>query len=294
MIRVLAFLGGLLLAASLAFADSAAQCVDRIVVPVSQLERAAGFYADALSFVPDEPGVSSGVVLRLGKETIELVQRAGRAVPADSHSNDGWFQHLAIVVSDIDRAYAHVLRAGAVPISAGTQRLPSWNPNAGGIRAVYFRDTDSHPLELIQFPAGKGEARWQDKERLFLGIDHTAIATAETQRSLAFYRDRLGFHIAGTSENWGIEQERLSAIPGVHVRITTLRAASGPGIELLDYLTPRGGRPIPTDTMPDDLWAEEIVLHSANIPVAGETLRDPDGHALRLVGAQGGSCNESR
>ena len=293
MIRALAFLGGLLLAASLAFADSAAESVDRIVIPVSRLDRAAGFYVDVLSFVP-EPGVSSGVVLRLGKETIELVQRAGRAVPADSRSNDGWFQHLAIVVSDIDRAYAHVLRAGAVSISAGTQRLPSWNPNAGGIQAVYFRDPDSHPLELIQFPPGKGKARWQDKERLFLGIDHTAIAATETQRSLAFYRDRLGFHIAGTSENWGIEQERLSAIPGVHVRITTLRAASGPGIELLDYLTPRGGRPIPTDTMPDDLWAEEIVLHSAHIPVAGETLRDPDGHALRLVGAQGGSCNESR
>jgi hypothetical protein len=80
----------------------------------------------------------------------------------------------------------------------------------------------------------------------------------------------------------------------VRVRITTLRAASGPGIELLDYLTPHGGRPIPADTRPDDLWAEEIVLHSVDIPVTGERLRDPDGHALRLVGAQGGSCDESR
>ena len=119
MIRALAFLGGLLLAASLAVADSSAQSVDRIVIPVSRLDRAAGFYADALSFVPGEPGASSGLVLRLGKETIELVQRAGRAVPANSRSNDGWFQHLAIVVSDIDPAYARVLRAGAVPISAG-------------------------------------------------------------------------------------------------------------------------------------------------------------------------------
>jgi hypothetical protein len=28
---------------------------------------------------------------------------------------------------------------------------------------------------LISFPAGKGEARWQSTERLFLGIDHTAL-----------------------------------------------------------------------------------------------------------------------
>ena len=55
-----------------------------------------------------------------------------------SRSNDLWFQHLAIVVSDIDRAYAIALRAGASPISAGPQLLPAWNPNAGGIRAVLF------------------------------------------------------------------------------------------------------------------------------------------------------------
>ncbi len=271
MIRALAFLGGLLLAASFAFANSAAQSVDRIVIPVSRLDRAAGFYADALSFVPDETRrLVSGSSFGSARRRSSSCRRAGRAVPANSRSNDGWFQHLAIVVSTSTPATPECCAPARLPISAGTQRLPAWNPNAGGIRAVYFRDPDGHPLELIQFPPGKGEARWQDKDRLFLGIDHTAIAAAETERSLAFYRDRLGFHIAGTSENWGIEQERLSAVPGVHVRITTLRAASGPGIELLDYLTPRGGRPIPADTRRDDLWAEEIVLRGADIPVAGE------------------------
>ena len=74
-------------------------------------------------------------------------------------------------------------------------------------------------------PPGKGDPRWQERDRLFLGVDHTAIAVSDTGRSLAFYRDRLGLHIAGTSENWGGEQELLSGVPGAHVRITTLRAA---------------------------------------------------------------------
>ena len=52
------------------------------------------------------------------------------------------FQHLAIVVSDVDAGYAKALGAGATPISAQPQLLPAWNPNAGGIRAVYFRDPD--------------------------------------------------------------------------------------------------------------------------------------------------------
>jgi len=282
MIRSVAFVCGLLLAASSSFAAPAIRSADRVIIPVSRLDRAVAFYT-ALSFVATSPEISSGRVLGLGHETIELVPSAGRPIPSDSRSNDRWFQHLAIVVSDIERAYPVVLQAGAVPISAGPQLLPAWNPNAGGIRAVYFRDPDGHPLELIQFPPDKGDGRWQDKDRLFLGIDHSAIAASDTERSLAFYCDRLGLRIAGTSENWGIEQERLAAVPQAHVRITALRAANGPGIELLDYLMPRDGRPMPADTRPDDIWAEEIVLHAGDIPIPEERLRDPDGHALRIV-----------
>jgi len=283
MIRALALIGGLLLAASLAHGAPAVDAVDHIVIPVSRLDRAVAFYTGALSFVAGEPEASSGCVLHLGNEKIELMQRAGRPIPADSRSNDRWFQHLAIVVSDIDRAYAIVLREGAAPISTGPQELPAWNPNAGGIRAVYFRDPDGHPLELIQFPPGKGDPRWQDKDRLFLGIDHSAIAVRDTDASLAFYRDRLGLRVAGTSENWGVEQERLSAVPGAHVRITSLRAWSGPGVELLDYLMPGDGRPMPADAAANDLWAEEIVMRTVVVPHSAERLRDPDGHAIVIV-----------
>ena len=282
MIRSLAFVCGLLLAASSALAGPAIESVDRVIIPVSRLDRAVAFYT-ALSFVATSPEISSVIVLGLGRETIELVPSAGRPIPFDSRSNDRWFQHLAIVVSDIERAYPVVLQAGAAPISTEPQVLPAWNPTASGIRAVYFRDPDGHPLELIQFPPGKGDARWQDKDRLFLGIDHSAIAASDTEWSLAFYRGRLGLRIAGTSENWGIEQERLSAVPKAHVRITALRAANGLGIELLDYLMPGDGRPMPADTRPDDIWAEEIVLHAGDIPIPEERLRDPDGHALRIV-----------
>ena len=282
MIRPVAFACGLLLAASPAFAAPAIGSVDRVIIPVSRLDRAVAFYT-ALSFVATSPDISSGLVLRLGRETIELAPSAGRPIPLDWRSNDRWFQHLAIVVSDIERAYPVVLQAGAAPISAGPQLLPAWNPNAGGIRAVYFRDPDGHPLELIQVPPGKGDARWQDRDQLFLGIDHSAIVAGDTERSLAFYRDRLGLRIAGTSENWGVEQERLSAVPKAHLRITALRAANGLGIELLDYLMPRDGRPMPADTRPGDIWAEEIVLRAGQVPIPEERWRDPDGHALRIV-----------
>ena len=281
--RAVAFLCGLLFAALQAHAEPVVDGVSRIVIPVSNLDRAENFYARALTFEAEESAAASGVTMHLGAEAIQLVTAGGRKLPADSRSNDYWFQHLAIAVSDIDQAYAWVLRVGATPISAGPQTLPTWNPNAGGIRAVYFRDPDGHPLELLQFPPGKGAPRWQERTRLFLGIDHSAIAARNSNTSLAFYRDRLGFFVAGTSENWGIEQELLSGVPAAHVRITTLRAHSGPGIELLQYLMPRDGRPTPADTQPDDLWAEQILMIAEHFRGPSERLRDPDGHRIRIV-----------
>ena len=59
------------------------------------------------------------------------------------------------------RAY-EVLRQNHVQhISAYPQTLPEWNPNAAGIKAFYFQDPDGHPLEVLQFPAGKGDPNWQ-------------------------------------------------------------------------------------------------------------------------------------
>jgi len=82
-------------------------------------------------------------------------------------------------------------------------------------------------LEVLQIPAGKGDARWHAAAGLFLGIGHTAIVVGDTEESLRFYRDALGLRVAGTSENWGTEQEHLNNVFGARLRITTLRG-SGP------------------------------------------------------------------
>jgi catechol 2,3-dioxygenase-like lactoylglutathione lyase family enzyme len=107
---------------------------------------------------------------------------------------------------------------------------------------------------VIYFPPGKGDPRRQEKtNKLFLGIDHTAIAVAHTGASLRFYSDPLGFRKAGESENYGTEQEHLNQVFGAHLRITAMRAMSGPGIEFLEYLTPRDGRPRQHDAKANDL-----------------------------------------
>lgn len=247
--------------------------------------------------------------LRLGAEEIELWQfltPAGRAVPPDTRSNDRWFQHIAIIVRDMDEAYAQLTERGVVEASAGPQRLPEWNRNAAGIEAFYFRDPDGHYLEILEFPSGKGADRWQANDAVFLGIDHTAIVTWDTDAALRFYRDTLGFRVVGESENYGSEQERLNAVFSARVRITTLRTDSGPAVELLEYLTPRDGRPMPLDTRPTDLWHWHITVTGPDAdamftetrsaggwPVSpgaqhGSILvRDPDGHAALIEPSAG-------
>jgi catechol 2,3-dioxygenase-like lactoylglutathione lyase family enzyme len=290
------------------------------------MDRSLAFYEGVLSFEREAEQEVTGadyehlygvfglrlrtVRLRLGDERIELMQflaPRGRPIPFDSRSNDGWFQHVAIIVSDMDRAYGWLRQNRVEHASSGPQQLPDWNPDAGGIAAFYFRDPDGNHLEILHFPPGKGDPKWQRPgDALFLGIDHTAIVVRNTETSLAYYRDALGMRVAGTSENYGVEQEHLNNVFGARLRITALRAAAGPGVELLEYLAPRDGRPMPGDTRANDLWhwqinaAGDVPAADAAIRVgrfsyvsAGPVLqgvaavpallvRDPDGHATLL------------
>ncbi len=302
--------------------------VQRVGFTVSDLDWILVFYTQVLPFeiindyeVLSEPcekltGVFGArmrvVTLGLGLEQIQLTQfiapLGGRPIPLDSRSNDLWFQHLAIVVSDMDTAYATLCEHNIQHVSTAPQTLPDYVTAAAGIRAFYFRDPDGHNLELIWFPEGKGSPRWQSKNRLFLGIDHTAIGIADTERSLRFYRDILSFTIVSESENYGTEQEHLNMVFGAHLRITGLKAHDGGmGIEFLNYLSPPGGRPMPADSRPNDLWywqttmlvpdaqaaytqlrAAGAAVTSAGIVILpdGEKaflVRDPDGHAVKIV-----------
>ena len=104
-------------------------------------------------------------------------------------------------------------------------------------------------------PAGKGNPRWQGQKDLFLGIDHTVIVVSDTEQALKFYSDFLGIEVAGESENFGPEQERLNNVFGARLRITGLKTNKGPGIELIEDLAPSTGLPYPVFTKMNDLWS---------------------------------------
>jgi catechol 2,3-dioxygenase-like lactoylglutathione lyase family enzyme len=304
--------------------------VDTVGMTVADMDRSVAFFTSVLTFEKVSDVEASGreyelmtgifgarlriVRMRLGAEAIELTEYLtpkGRPIPPDVRPNDRTFQHIAIIVSDMNAAYERLRRHGVEHASSGPQRLPDWNPNAGGISAFYFRDPDRHFLEILHFPADKGLEKWRRSDRLFLGIDHTAIVVDDTDRTLQLYRDALGLRVVGASENYDTEQEHLNGVFGARLRITALGADEGPGIELLEYLAPRDGRPAPVDLHANDVahWQTTMIAndpgrvddllrlrlfslvspHVVALPsdAAGLRrallLRDPDGHGIRLA-----------
>ena len=68
----------------------------------------------------------------------------------------------------------------------------------------------------------------------------------------------------------------MNNVFGARLRITALRASSGPGIELLEYLAPRDGRAIPVDEHSNDLVHRQTELETDNPDGAIASLRRAD------------------
>ncbi len=260
---------------------------------VANLEKSVEFYSQVLSFRVTKDievwgedweklqgifGLRMRIVqMQLGDEIISLMEYLtveGRPLPVDSGSNDRIFQHIAIVVKDMDRAYEHLRQYRVRHSSTSPQQLPEWNQKLGGVKAFYFKDPDGHNLELIQFPPDKADAKWlQTTDKLFLGIDHSAIVVKDAQASFSLYGDRLGLKLMLQAENYGTEYEHISGIFGARVQVNSMKTPSGIGFELLEYIAPTNGKDMPIDSKANDLWHCQTIIAVSNLETMAQQLR---------------------
>ena len=94
----------------------------------------------------------------------------------------------------------------------------------------------------------------------------------DTDASVRFYQALLGLRVVGRSENYGTEH--LNNVFGAHLRITGLRGLIGPGIEPLEYVTPRDGRTFPTDEHANDVVHIQTAFVSTDLNDTARELRD--------------------
>ena len=254
-----------------------------VSLTVRDIGATARFYQEALGFMTSKPPADADPALETilgagalrithlqrGDQTLELAMfdNPGAPYPATSASNDLWFQHCALVTEDIGGAYGRLRAQDFTPISRnGPETL------AGGVVAFKFRDPEGHPLELIQFPQANAATAG--------GIDHSAIAVADAERSIAFYTGTLDLTVASRQVNTGPSQDALDGLDGTIVDVVGLAPAqASPHVELLGYGRPRGRAG--ARMRQNDVAASRLVFAADGD--GGRLLHDPDGHAVVLV-----------
>ncbi|MDQ2588094.1 hypothetical protein CKY47_29845 [Saccharothrix yanglingensis] len=151
------------------------------------------------------------------------------------------------------------------------------------------------------------------------GVDHVAIRVSDMERSIAFYRDLLGWEVVMDLRLDGPGMETALRTPGVRVHNVMLRKDALGMIELVQVhapdVAPYDGtrRPLDVgglftlslnvediDACYAELTAKGVEFHSApatiEVPGLGTTrivfFSDPDGVAIELVQAEGTSLNK--
>lgn len=144
---------------------------------------------------------------------------------------------LIIAVRNLDQVLAAAKTAGAPIVTLGGAPVQT-----GAGRAIVVRDPDGYLLELVQASAAEMAAAPGTDQVVRTSI---GLTVANTAKSLAYYRDLLGFDVRGTRD-MGDAERRLQGLAGGSLKQTTLVL---PGtaivVRLAEYTVPAATRPAP-------------------------------------------------
>jgi catechol 2,3-dioxygenase-like lactoylglutathione lyase family enzyme len=124
--------------------------------------------------------------------TIEAIEIKGiKSAPYHPGLSDPGASYLKVVVRDLDKTlallkgeWAPVITAGGAPVE-----LSGWPGITGSIRAVFVRDTDGYPVELMQLTPAPSSTAPADAK--VLGA-RAAVVVDDIEASCRFYEDLAG------------------------------------------------------------------------------------------------------
>jgi catechol 2,3-dioxygenase-like lactoylglutathione lyase family enzyme len=92
-----------------------------------------------------------------------------------------------------------------------------------------------------------------------LAADHTGITVSNLERSLAFWRDLLGFELSHTAHQTAEMASEITGVEGAEIKLAVMKAPGGHKIELLEYLAPLQ-RERHVDLRPCDVGSVHVAL----------------------------------
>jgi catechol 2,3-dioxygenase-like lactoylglutathione lyase family enzyme len=141
-----------------------------------------------------------------------------------------------------------------------------------------------------------------------ISADHTGITVSNLERSLAFWRDVLGFEFSHTAHQKGEFAKQITGVEGAELKLAVLKTPCGHKIELLEYLAPADRkrvnlRPCDVGSVHVALLVEDLKAALNRIAVSGWKttgqpqiltkgpnagkrvvyVRDPDGTTIELM-----------
>jgi len=93
---------------------------------------------------------------------------------------------------------------------------------------------------------------------MILTTNHTSFTVSDAERSVAFYRDLLGFRLLSLAERPREFAEIATGIPGAHLKVAYLEAPGGHRLELVQYLSPPGAK---LDTRTNNVGSAHLALN---------------------------------
>jgi catechol 2,3-dioxygenase-like lactoylglutathione lyase family enzyme len=97
-----------------------------------------------------------------------------------------------------------------------------------------------------------------NKSFRILSADHTGITVSNLERSLAFWRDVLGFELSHTTHQTGEMAKEITGVNGAEIKLAVLKTPGSHKIELLEYLAPLDRKHL--DLRPCDVGHVHVAL----------------------------------
>jgi catechol 2,3-dioxygenase-like lactoylglutathione lyase family enzyme len=103
----------------------------------------------------------------------------------------------------------------------------------------------------------------EEEYSMIKSVDHTSFTVSDVERTISFYRDLLGMELISLAERDPAFSEKVTGIPGAHLKIAYLRAPGGHHLELIEYLSPPGTR---LDTRTHNVGSAHLAFRTDDLP----------------------------
>jgi catechol 2,3-dioxygenase-like lactoylglutathione lyase family enzyme len=116
-----------------------------------------------------------------------------------------------------------------------------------------------------------GVERWtfETMSIRIIAADHTGITVSNLERSLAFWRDVLGFELSHCPHQTGEQASEITGVTGAEISIAVLKGY-GHKIELLEYLAPAERKRI--ELRPCDVGSVHVAFTVDNLDAILNTI----------------------